>query len=324
MAITLTQLRSFLAVARTGSVTAAADELVVTQPSVSAAVTALTREVGTELTERVGRSVRPTPAGAAFVPYAADVIGLLDQGARAAREAAGAAARELRIAAVTTAGEHIVPPLMEAFGSRHPEIAMTVDVGNRQRVFDRLIGHQADIGIGGRPPAEGGLASMRFLDNPIVILCAQSDPLAGRRSVRPEELAERPWLLREEGSGTRALTEEFLASHDLRPRTLTLGSNGAIKQAARAGLGVALQSRLAAGLELELGLLATIGIDTPLPRRHWYLLRPERSRPRSIVEEFVAFARGADGRRAIAEATHAWVAARESVHADPQGAARTR
>jgi DNA-binding transcriptional LysR family regulator len=150
-----------------------------------------------------------------------------------------------------------------------------------------------------------------------VILCAHSDPLAGRRSVRLEELGERPWLLREEGSGTRTLTEDFLASHDLRPPTLTLGSNGAIKQAARAGLGVALQSRLAAGLELELGLLATIAVDVPLPRRHWYLLHPARSRPRSAVEEFVAFARGANGRRAIAEAAHAWAAARGSVHADP-------
>src|SRR5213596_2603789 len=97
MAVTVTQLRSFLAVVRTGSVTAAADELVVSQPSVSAAVSALTRELGVELTERVGRSVRPSAAGSAFVSYAEDVIGLLDQGARAAREAADVEATELRI-----------------------------------------------------------------------------------------------------------------------------------------------------------------------------------------------------------------------------------
>src|ERR1041384_3413941 len=87
MAVTVTQLRSFLAVVRTGSVTAAADELVVSQPSVSAAVTALARELGVELTERVGRNLRPSPAGEVFAEYAADIIGLLDQGARAAREA---------------------------------------------------------------------------------------------------------------------------------------------------------------------------------------------------------------------------------------------
>ena len=136
MAITLTQLRSFLAVYRTGSVTGAADELVVTQPSVSAAVSALSRELEVELTERVGRSIRPTPAGDAFAPYATDVIGLLEEGRRAAGEAGQSAGRELRIAAVTTAGEHIVPALMEAFVALHPVVSLSVHVGNRQDVFD--------------------------------------------------------------------------------------------------------------------------------------------------------------------------------------------
>jgi DNA-binding transcriptional LysR family regulator len=313
MAITLTQLRSFLAVVRTGSVTAAADELVVTQPSVSAAVAALGREVGAELTERVGRSVRPSRAGSAFAPYAADVIGLLEQGARAAREAAGAVEREVRVAAVTTAGEHILPPLMEAFASRRPDIAFSVDVGNRRRVFDRLLTHRADVAIGGRPEANGEIAGTRFLENPIVIITAPSDPLAAQRSIPVEELVGRPWLLREEGSGTRAMTEEFLAAHDIRPRTLTLGSNGAIKQAARVGLGVSLLSRLAVGLELDMGLLSTIDVQpSSLPRRHWYLLSSERGRPRPVVEEFIAFVRSADGRRAIEQAAHAAVAARNA------------
>ena len=104
MAVTVTQLRSFLAVVRTGSVTAAAEELVVSQPSVSAAVSALTKELGVDLTERVGRNVRPSPAGRAFAAYAADVIGLLDQGARAAREAADKTAAELRIGALRIFG----------------------------------------------------------------------------------------------------------------------------------------------------------------------------------------------------------------------------
>ena len=87
MAVTLTQLVAFLAVVRRGSVTAAAEELVVTQPSVSAAVSALERELGVRLTERAGRTVRPTAAGAAYAPYASDVLGLLQQGSRAARAA---------------------------------------------------------------------------------------------------------------------------------------------------------------------------------------------------------------------------------------------
>ncbi len=301
MAITLTQLRSFLAVLRTGSVTGAAEELVVTQPSVSAAVSALSRELGVELTQRVGRSIQPSPAGDAFAPYAADVIGLLDQGGRAAREAADAASSELRLAAVTTAGEHIVPPLIEAFSSLHPEIKLNLDVGNRARVFERVRLHRSDVAIGGRPPGEG-VVGERFLDNPIVVITKPGDPLARKRSVRMEELAERPWLVREEGSGTRTMTEEILAAHGMDPPVLTLGSNGAIKQGARAGLGVSLQSRLAMRLELELGLLTTIDVRPPLPVRHWYLLRPEHGPMRPPVREFLAFARSAEARQAIESA----------------------
>jgi DNA-binding transcriptional LysR family regulator len=301
MAITLTQLRSFLAVLRTGSVTAAAEELVVTQPSVSAAVSALSRELGVELTQRVGRSIQPSPAGEAFAPFAADVIGLLDQGGRAAREAADMTSSELRLAAVTTAGEHIVPPLIEAFSSLHPQITLNLDVGNRARVFERVRLHRSDVAIGGRPPGEG-VVGERFLDNPLVVITKPGDPLARRRSVPIEELAERPWLLREEGSGTRTMTEEILAANGLDPPVLTLGSNGAIKQGARAGLGVSIQSRLTTQLELDSGLLTTIDVSPPLPPRHWYLLRPEHGPVRRPVQEFLAFVRSAEGRKAIENA----------------------
>ena len=180
------------------------------------------------------------------------MIGLLDQGGRAAREAADVASSELRLAAVTTAGEHIVPPLIEAFSSLHPEIKLNLDVGNRERVFERVRMHRSDVAIGGRPPGEGVMGE-RFLDNPIVVITKPGDPLARKRSVAIEQLAERPWLMREEGSGTRTMTEEILAANGLDPPVLTLGSNGAIKQGVRAGLGVSLQSRLAMRLELELG-----------------------------------------------------------------------
>jgi DNA-binding transcriptional LysR family regulator len=95
------------------------------------------------------------------------------------------------------------------------------------------------------------------------------------------------------------MTEEFLAGHDLRPPIRTLGSNGAIKQAARAGLGVSLQSRLAAHLEVELGLLATINVDVPLPRRQWYVIRPAHGPLRPAVERFLSFVRSDEAKDAV-------------------------
>jgi DNA-binding transcriptional LysR family regulator len=299
MSITLTQLRSFLAVVRTGSVTGAADELVVTQPSVSAAVAALSRELGVTLTERVGRTIRTTAAGAVFAPYAADVIGVLEKGRTAAREAAAVSQRQVRIAAVTTAAEHIVPPLMQAFAAAHPDVELSVEVGNRGVVFDRAADHTADVAIGGRPPADGRLVGEPFMENQIVLIAPPEDPLAGRRSVGADELSDRVWLLREEGSGTRAMNEQFLAAHDLSPRVLTLGSNGAIKQASRAGLGVSLQSRTAVSLELDAGLLSEVSLREDLPERHWYLLRSAVGPVREAVGAFIEFAKQPEARRAV-------------------------
>jgi DNA-binding transcriptional LysR family regulator len=288
VAITVTQLNAFLALLRTGSVTAAAEELVVSQPSVSAALAALSRELGVELTEKVGRNLRLTPAGEAFAPFATDIVGLLDEGRRAAREVNDDGA-ELRVAAVTTAGEYLVPPLLRAFVDRHPATLVTLEVGNRHRVFASVREYRADIGIGGRPPSGGGVAGTPFLRNEIVLIAAPDDPLAERRAVEPAALGERTWLVREEGSGTRALVEEFLARHALAPPTVTLGSNGAIKSAVRAGFGVSLQSRAAVELELAAGELSTIRTRPRLPTRQWYIWRRDSGPTRPVVAAFLEF-----------------------------------
>jgi DNA-binding transcriptional LysR family regulator len=306
MAITLTQLRSFLAVVHEGSTAAAAERLFVTQPSISAAVSALSQELGVKLTERVGRGVRPSPAGTAFTPYAADVIGLLDQGRRAAAEAAGQASRELRIAAVTTAAEYLVPTLMQAFGELHPEVVLALDVGNRDRVLRQLLEHEADIAIGGRPPEGDRMTGAAFMKNEIALIARPDHPLADGLEANLEQLGACTWLLREEGSGTRAMTEHYLEAQGMRPRVLTLGSNGAIKHAARAGLGIALQSRLAIELELEAGVLRTISPIAPLPSRDWYVLCSAIGPRRDHVDSFMAFVAGGEVQEILRSHRQTW------------------
>jgi DNA-binding transcriptional LysR family regulator len=300
MAVTLTQLIAFLTVVKRGSVTAAAEELVVTQPSVSAALAALERELGVQLTERAGRTLTPTAAGRAYLPYATDVIGLLQRGRRAAHEATGPSRRSLRVSAVTTAGEHLAPLLIQAFREHHPELDVSLDVGNRATVFQRLVDRRVDVAISGRVPADGRLRGEPFAENEIVLVTAADDPLARRRWVAPEELGGRAWLLREVGSGTRAMCEEWLAGHGLAPEILTLGSNGAIRQAARVGLGVALISRVAVALELEHGLLELIRVRGGLPERSWFVVRPAEGPADEAADRFVEFVHSVAARRALA------------------------
>jgi LysR family transcriptional regulator, low CO2-responsive transcriptional regulator len=289
MSVTLTQLRSFLAVVHGGSVTAAADELVVSQPSVSAAVTALSRELGVRLLERDGRGVRPTPAGHAFAAYAADVVGLLDQGRRAAAEAEGRAGLGLRIAAVTTAAESFVPPLMRAFARARPDVGLRLEVGNRDRVLAMVLGHDADVAVGGNPPRDGRIEARAIRPNELVLIAAADDPLAGGRPVPAAALAGRTWLLREPGSGTRLANEAFLAEAEIEAETLTLGSNGAIRQAARAGLGVSFVSRDAVVTELDAGLLGVIPVEPRPAVRQWYAMRSAAGPVRPAVQAFMEF-----------------------------------
>jgi LysR family transcriptional regulator, low CO2-responsive transcriptional regulator len=299
MAVTLTQLSAFLTVVRRGSATAAAEQLYVTQPSVSAAIAALEREVGARLLERDGRGLRPTEAGAAFVPYAANVLGLLEQGTRAAQEAASGGRASLRISAVTSAGDHVVPPLIRAFRDAHPELDISLHIGNRAEVFSGLLEHNADVAITGRVPDDERLVGEPFAINEIVLVTAPDDPLAKRRWVAVEELASRPWLLREAGSGSRAMAEEWLRQRGLVPSVLTLGSNTAVREAARAGLGVGLVSRTSAALELRMGLLGTIRPRGGLPQRQWFVVRSTVGPSRPAADAFIAFLASAAARRLL-------------------------
>ncbi|HEY1594526.1 MAG TPA: LysR family transcriptional regulator [Thermoleophilaceae bacterium] len=305
MAVTLTQLTAFLAVVKRGSVTAAAEELVVTQPSVSAAVTALERELGAKLTEREGRGLKPTAAGRAFVPYAEHVLGLLELGGRAAREAVEDERRTLRVSAVATAGEHFVPLLIKVFAERHPELILSLDVGSRANVFQRLIDREVDVGITGRVPDDPWLSGQAFAPNDLVMVTAPSDALAKRQKIEVEELDHCTWLVREEGSGSRALCLRYLSANNLQPKLLTLGSNGAIRQAARVGLGIALMPRIAVEVELQHGLLAEMSVLAPLPRRAWHVVYVSEGPVRPEVEAFVEFVRSNAARQVLARAREA-------------------
>lgn len=289
--VTITQLRAFIAVARTGGVQAAADELYVSQPSVSAALAALARELGVPLVERDGRGLRLTDAGVSYEPYAQEVLGLLEQGRLAAAEADRARLARIRIAAVNTAGEYLVPPLIRAYRSVDANAELLLEIGNRQTVDAQLIAHRADVGIGGRPSSRE-IEATPFLDNDMIVVGPAVPPDLGRAT----------WLLRERGSGTRSATERFLHRHELEALSrLTLGSNGALKQAMKLGLGITLISRDAVRRELREGELVEIPAPgTPL-RQSWYVLLPRGLPTRPAVQEFCDFLRSPAARSAIDE-----------------------
>ncbi len=269
--MTLNQLRTFLAVADTGSVRAAAEQLVVTQAAVSASLAGLQRSLGQQLLCPDGRGLRLTPAGLAYAGYVRRAVGLLDEAPRAARAAADPERGELRVAAVTTAAEQIMPELLRGFRQRHPGVGVLLEAGNRDRVNSLIDRHQVDLVLGGRPEPGRDAAVLAVRPHQLVVVAAPALAAAAAGRDLVAWLGRQAWLLRETGSGTRAATEALIADLDIAPLILTLGSNGAIRESAGVGLGVTLVSRDAVAPELSSGRLAELPAPgTPL-HRDWYL-----------------------------------------------------
>jgi DNA-binding transcriptional LysR family regulator len=274
--VTLNQLRTFLAVAETGSVRAAAEHLVVTQAAVSASLAALQRSLAVALVVPDGRGLRLTEAGRAYAGYVRRVLGLLDEASLAARAAADPDRGELRIAAVTTAAEQIIPAILSGFRTRYPHTGIRLEAGNRDRVHALLDRHQVDIILGGRPEPGWDVTVHAIRPHELVVVAAAGLAASARETASANGLlawlARQTWLLREPGSGTRATTDTLLAELDVAPPTLVVGSNGAIRESARVGLGVTLVSRDGVADELAAGKLAVIEVPgTPL-HRDWYLV----------------------------------------------------
>lgn len=270
--VTLTQLRTFLAVAETGSVRAAAERLVVTESAVSSCVAALQKELELALVAKNGRGLRLTDAGSVYARYVRGVLGLLDEGRSAAAGEAGGGV--LRVAAVTTAGEQLLPGLLASFRLAYPRIGIHLEVGNRERALRLADDHQVDLVLGGRPPRGPGWPRMvahAVRPNELVVV--------GPVSCSLTDLAAQTWLLREPGSGTRATTEAYLEELQIAPGTLTVGSNVAVCESVAAGLGVTLISRDAVARDIGRGVLAELPAPgTPL-RRDWCLVSREGHLP---------------------------------------------
>ena len=247
--ITPQQLRAFEATARLQSVTKAAQELYVTQPTVSVQLSEIAKAIGEPLFETVGRGLRLTQNGEVLQQTVRELAACWQRFETRMAEVHGLVRGRLCIAAVTTA-EYFVPDLVGPFARAHPGVDIELAVENRDRVVARLQQGMDDLTVMMFPPEGLPITALPFLDNPLVVIAAASHPLAGKRIALTKLTRER-WLMREAGSGTRKATEQYFSEVGFTPQVaMSLGSNEAIKHAAAAGLGIAIMSRLAVASSL--------------------------------------------------------------------------
>ncbi len=286
---TLHQLRVFHTVASLGSFTRASEALHLTQPAVSIQVKQLENVIGLPLHEHVGKRFSLTGAGHAVFLAAKEVRDRLDDLGEEIAELKGLKRGRLKVSVATTAG-YFATRMLAGFARSYPEVSISLDVTNRERLLAQLENNERDLVIMGEPPAGKDLEFQPFLDNPLVIIAAAGHELAGAEQISLEALRGRPFVVREPGSGTRAALERVFAENEITVASvMELSDNESIKQAVQAGLGLAVASRHTLDMELQTGRIVILSVQGFPIVRHWYLAKRTGKQLSPIAQLFEAF-----------------------------------
>jgi len=291
MQVTLRQLRTFEAVARLRSFSRAAEEMEVTQPTVSKQIRLLNEQVGLPLLEQLGKKVFLTQAGEELYATCADWLDTWGRFEQTIASLKGLKQGRLKISAVTTT-KYFMPRILGPFCARYPDIDIALEVVNRDRLLERLARNQDDVYVMGVPPEGLDTESEPFMENPLVVVAPATHPMAGRKGIPFAELAQEPFLVREQGSGTRMTMERMFQARETRLRIrMELGSNEAIKQAVAGGLGLAILSRSTLNLDRSRSELAELDVEGFPIMRAWYLVRPKGKQLSVVAATFLEFLR---------------------------------
>jgi DNA-binding transcriptional LysR family regulator len=287
--VTLRQMRVFAAVARYRSFTKAARELHLTQPAISQQIKLLEAEVGLPLLEHIGRQIHLTAAGDELLRYASQVTELLREAGESLAAMRGLKRGVLKLGAVSTA-KYFAPSLLSEFAPQYPEVTIRFTVGNREEIIQQLASNDIDLVIMGRPPRELITVAEPFAKHPLVIIAPPNHPLASKRRIPLQRLGSENFIIREEGSGTRASMEHVFKEHGVPIRaSMEVSSNETIKQAVMAGMGISFISIHTVALELAAGKLIILNVAGLPLIRDWFVIHLRDKQLSPITAAFRSF-----------------------------------
>lgn len=283
---TLRQLEVFAAIVRHGSFTRAAEELFLTQPTVSMQIKKLTEAVGMPLFEQIGKTLYVTEAGRSLYKFACEIFDNFARFEMTLADLKGLKQGSLRLAVVTTA-KYFIPLMLGKFCQRYPGVDVSLKVSNRERLLQRMSENEDDLYVFGQPPTGIPTVSESFLKNPLVVVAPVDHPLAKQNAIPLERLAELPMLVREAGSGTRMAAERLFAEHGVTMKVrMELGSNEAIKQAVIGGLGISVLSKHTLSSEANGGRLTLLAVQGFPINRYWHVVHPEGKQLSVVAQTF--------------------------------------
>ncbi|HLQ27997.1 MAG TPA: LysR family transcriptional regulator [Ktedonobacteraceae bacterium] len=260
----LQYLRVFLAVAEHEHITRASEELILSQPAVTKTIQHLEQEVGLELIERHGRRIALTHAGHVLHTYAHRIFALEREMEEALAALRDVDAGEVTLAASTTTGVYLLPPIVARFRARYPQVMLNIAILNSHEIVEETLNWNLDFGLveGDASALPSGLQVEVFAHDELVLVVSPRHRWRGLPILKPEDLGKGELLLREQGSGIREVIEQALLDHSVQVRPLlTVPDNEAIKQMVMSGVGAAIVSALAVQREVAAGELVRIPID---------------------------------------------------------------
>jgi LysR family transcriptional regulator, low CO2-responsive transcriptional regulator len=271
--LSLTQLEVLLAVADCGGFSGAAKKLYMSQPSVSNNIRNLESSLGVHLVQRSTQGASTTPAGDVVVEHARKVFALLGSLEHQVADFQGLRAGRLVVAGTTTPGAYLLPQLVAEFSRRAPNVGCQIRVANQDTVESWLLQGEVALGLCAALPREEQLVAVPIFDEAMLLVAAAGSSLAGR-PLSPEDLAGQRFLMREVGSATRRQQEEALRLWDLDgAEQWDLWGTETLKQAAHAGLGIALLPDHATARERSAGTLVALSVQPVPAGRTVYLVR---------------------------------------------------
>ena len=291
----LKTLEAFCRIVELRSFTRGAEAVALTQPTVSGHIKDLEAELGLRLLDRAGRSVTPTRAGEILYGYARRILSLRIEAQHAIGEHKGGLTGDLALGGSSIPGAYVLPPLIAGFKQNHPEAVVTLHVRGSRDIVRGVGDGTYEVGMVGARFEEGRVRYERYTQDELVLAVPPAHPWAERGAVRLRDLIGQPIIMRERGSGTRKAMEKALAERAVdRQRlrvVLEIGSNEAVRQAVKAGAGIAVISRRAVQDDIRCGLLAAVRFQGSRMVRDFFLVT-HRTRSRSpLGNAFATFVR---------------------------------
>ncbi|HXY55908.1 MAG TPA: selenium metabolism-associated LysR family transcriptional regulator [Nitrospirota bacterium] len=258
----LHQIEIFCTLIKLRSFSRAAEALYLTQPTVSGHIKNLETELGVRLLDRLGKRVVPTEQGEILYRCGQKLLVLRDQARQEIEAVSGRMSGLLKIGGSTIPGAYILPAFIGAFKKEHPSISIQLMIDDTAKVAQAVKDGELSIGIVGARVSDGHLESHAFLTDELVVAVPPDHPWAHKKSIHVEALKNEPFILREEGSGTRLIMEEHLEKSGLSLAELNtvavVGSSDAVRQAVKAGLGVSILSIRALQSDIETGRISAV------------------------------------------------------------------